>query len=123
MTDLYVRFMAPVTPLSAERLLNIVDKALRDGIQKLHLLINSPGGSVSHGLAIHNFLKGIPLEICTYNFGTVDSIGVTIYCAGKTRFSVPHARFLLHPVAASVQGHLDEARITEVLNFGNSRFI
>ena len=114
--DLYIRFMAPVTQHSAERLLAIIDAAFRTGTQKIHLLLSSPGGSVMHGIALHNFLKGIPIEIITYNFGTVDSIGVIIYCAGSKRLSVPHARFLLHPVSAQFQGVLDEHRLNEAQN-------
>lgn len=117
MDDLYIRFMAPITPLSTERLFNLFDKARRDGVSRLHLLLNSPGGSVAHGLAIHNFLKGSPIEIITHNFGTVDSIGVIIYCAGNKRLAVPHARFLLHPVLAQFgQGHFDEHHIRERQN-------
>ncbi len=116
MDDLYIRFMAPVTQQSIERLLNIVDAAYKKGQSRLHLLLNSPGGSVAHGLAVHNILKGMPLEIMTYNFGTVDSIGVTIYCAGRKRYAVPHARFLLHPVGMNVQGNIDEHKITEYRN-------
>jgi len=54
---------------------------------------------VFHGLSIYNFLKGAPIEVTTYNFGSVDSIGVIIFCSGDTRVCVPHARFLIHGVA------------------------
>jgi ATP-dependent Clp protease protease subunit len=71
-------------------------------VERLHILVSSPGGSVFHGLSIYNFLKGAPVEVFTYNFGTVDSIGVVIYCAGTRRFCVPHARFLMHGVMTQV---------------------
>lgn len=116
--DLYIRFMSPVTPFSTERLLTIIDTYLRQGIERIHLLINSPGGSVTHGLAIYNFLKGIPIEIITHNFGTVDSIGVILYCAGVKRFAVPQARFLLHPVLVNFlpNAQMDEHALKEVQN-------
>lgn len=117
MKDLYIRFMAAVTPQSTEKLLNLFNSAYRDGITKFHLLLNSPGGSVAHGLAIYNFLKGSPIEVVTHNFGTVDSIGVIIYCAGDKRLAVPHARFLLHPVVANfVTGSVDEHTLRERMN-------
>ncbi|MBC6444099.1 MAG: ATP-dependent Clp protease proteolytic subunit [Alphaproteobacteria bacterium GM202ARS2] len=119
MTDrrTFIRFMAQVTPSSAERLLAIIDSKLRDGADNFHLLINSPGGSVEHGMAIYNFLKGlVGVDVTTYNFGTVDSIGVIIFCAGKERVCVPHARFLLHPVKSTFHGNptLDEHGVKEV---------
>lgn len=117
MEDFYVRFMAPVTAQSAERLFNIFDQAFRSGAARFHLLLNSPGGSVAHGLAIHNFLKGLPIEVITHNFGTVDSIGVIMYCAGSKRLAVPHSRFMLHPVQAQFShGHYDEHHIRERQN-------
>jgi ATP-dependent protease ClpP protease subunit len=78
-------------------------------------MISSPGGSVFHGLSLHNWLKGAPIEVVTYNFGSVDSIGVVISCAGDPRLCVPHARFLMHGVSANFQGNqsLDEKDLDE----------
>lgn len=117
MKEAYIRFMAPVVPLSSEKLITIVDDKIRKGYDKLHLLISSPGGSVFHGLALYNFLSGIPLEVDTYNFGSVDSIGVILFCAGKNRYSVPNARFLIHGVSLSYQGSgsFDENMLVEYL--------
>jgi ATP-dependent Clp protease protease subunit len=80
-------------------------------------MISSPGGSVFHGLSIYNLLKGAPIDVVTYNFGSVDSIGIVIFCAGDKRVSVPHARFLLHGVSMSFQGNqtLDEKDLEERL--------
>jgi ATP-dependent protease ClpP protease subunit len=75
------------------------------------------GGSVYYGLAGYNFLKGIPARVITHNFGSVDSIGITLYCAGTQRYSVPHARFLMHAVQAQfAQGtSLEEQQLEERL--------
>jgi len=80
-------------------------------------MISSPGGSVFHGLSLYNFLKGAPVELFTYNFGSVDSIGVVIFCAGDRRFCVPHARFLIHGVRFNISGNasFDEKQIEEHL--------
>jgi len=109
--------MAPVVPQTADALFRIVDKKLRDKVERLHLLLSSPGGSVFHGISAYSFLKGCPMEIYTYNFGSVDSIGVVIFCAGDRRFSVPHARFLIHGVSVNFQGNhmLDEKGLEEKL--------
>lgn len=97
--------------------MNHVDQAVRTGIERLHLLISSPGGNVFHGLSLYNYLKGIPIDVTTHNFGTVDSIGVIMFCAGKERLSVPHARFLIHGVSAQFpQGTaLEELQLEERL--------
>jgi len=117
MNDLYVRFMAPVIPQTADLLFKALDSAIAQKRQRVHLLISSPGGSVFHGLSIYNFLKGAPIEVMTYNFGSVDSIGVVMFCAGTRRFSVPHARFLIHGVKLNVNGNnsFDEKQLEEHL--------
>jgi len=109
--------MAPVDPRTTTSLFQIFDNKLKEKVERLHLMLSSPGGTVYHGLSIYNFLKGAPIEIYTYNFGTVDSIGIIIYCSGSRRFSVPHARFLIHGVQANFVGNqsLDEKALEERL--------
>lgn len=117
MKEAYIRFMAPVILQAADKLLQIVDKKIKEKYERIHLMISSPGGSVFHGLSLYNFLKGAPVEVYTYNFGSVDSIGVVIFCAGSKRFSVPHARFLIHGVRFNSSGNVsfDEKQIEEHL--------
>jgi len=113
----YIKFFAPVVPDSIAALMEIVDKKLKQGANKLGLLISSPGGDVFQGLSAYNFLRGIPMEITTHNFGSADSIGVVLFCAGSRRFSVPHARFLLHGVQCRFQQpvSLEEKQLEERL--------
>lgn len=115
--DAWIRFMAPVVPQTTTALLNAIDRKIAEGFAHIHLMISSPGGSVFHGLSIYNLLKGAPVEVTTYNFGSVDSIGVVIFCAGDRRVSVPHARFLLHGVSTNFHGShtLDEKDLEERL--------
>jgi ATP-dependent Clp protease, protease subunit len=113
----YVKFFAPVMQDSINALMQIVDRKLNQGAKKMGLLISTPGGDVFHGLSAYNFLKGVPLEITTHNFGSADSIGVVLFCAGTKRLSVPHARFLLHGVMCNFQGpvSLEEKQLEERL--------
>jgi ATP-dependent protease ClpP protease subunit len=117
MKEAYIRFMALVDPRTTASLLQIFDNKLKEKVERLHLMLSSPGGSVFHGLSIYNFLKGAPVEIYTYNFGQVDSIGIVVFCSGRRRFSVPHARFLIHGVQANFMGNqaLDEKDLEERL--------
>jgi ATP-dependent protease ClpP protease subunit len=117
MKEVYIRFMAKISPQTSDRLMRIVDDKIHNGYDKIHLLISSPGGSVFHGLSLYNFLYGIPLEVATYNFGSVDSIGVILFCAGGNRYSVPNARFLIHGVSLNASGTIsfDERLLDEQL--------
>lgn len=117
MKETFIRFMAPVLPATIDHLMKVIDKKIHEKYERLNLLLSSPGGSVFHGLSVYNFLKGAPIETYTYNFGSVDSIGVVIYCAGKKRFCVPHARFLIHGVKMNFQrpASFDEFQIHEHL--------
>lgn len=101
----WVRFMAPVIPATVNSLFRSVDDAVARGAQSIHLMISSPGGSVFHGLSAHNYLRGIGVDVTTYNFGSVDSIGVIIFCSGQERVCVPHARFLIHGVSLTFNGN------------------
>ena len=117
MKEAYIRFMAPVVSQTTDKLFKIIDQKIKEKCEKLHLMISSPGGSVFHGLSLYNFLRGSPIEVDTYNFGSVDSIGVIIFCSGKKRYSVPHARFLIHGVRFNISGNasFDEKQIDEHL--------
>ena len=98
-------------------LMSAVDQRMKQGIDRFILLVSSPGGSVIHGLSAYNYLKGLPVSITTHNFGSVDSIGIVLYCAGSRRLSVPQARFLFHGVNVQFRGeqNLEEKVLEERL--------
>lgn len=114
---LVIKFFAPVVEQTANALMSAIDKAINQGVKEIILLLSTPGGSVFHGLSIYNYLKGLPILVKTHNFGSVDSIGVVIYCAGKQRYSAPQARFLLHGVSSNFpqQTSLEEPQLEERL--------
>lgn len=113
----YVKFFAGVDQASVNALMGAVEQKLAQGATEIVLLISSPGGSVFHGLSAYNFLRGIPAQVVTHNFGSVDSMGVVLLCAGDRRLSVPHARFLLHAVHANFPqpASLEEQQLEERL--------
>jgi ATP-dependent protease ClpP protease subunit len=114
----HIRFFATVNHASVRRLMQTVESKVSEGVRRFVILMSSPGRTVYHGLSVHNFLKGVPVEVTTHNFGGVDSIGVVIYCAGAARYCVPHARFLLHGVSAQFPSHasLEEEQLEERLS-------
>lgn len=113
-----IRFMAEVNQQSTHSLINTVEAQLAGGAKKIKILISSLGGSVFHGISAYNFLKGIPAEVETHNFGSVDSIATVIFCAGTKRYCVPNARFLIHSVGWGSQSpvRFEEKQINELLN-------
>lgn len=114
--SVYIQFVAGIDQNTANALMGLINQKLKENVRRFVLLISSGGGSVFHGLTAYNYLVGIPAEVETHNFGSVDSVGVVIYCAGKRRYCVPHARFLLHGVSANFpQCSLEEKQLEERL--------
>ncbi|MEK6675775.1 MAG: ATP-dependent Clp protease proteolytic subunit [Planctomycetota bacterium] len=64
----------------------------------IHLYVNSPGGSVSAGLAIYDTMQYLRCDVATYNVGLSASMAAVILCGGAKgkRFCLPNARALLH---------------------------
>ncbi|WP_288521822.1 ATP-dependent Clp protease proteolytic subunit [uncultured Brachyspira sp.] len=104
--SVYIRFMAPIMPNTIKSLSQCLDQAILHRSEHIHLLISSGGGSVFHGISMYNYLKGLNINITTYNFGSADSIATVLFCAGKHRICVPNARFLIHPVSLNLNAPL-----------------
>jgi len=98
----YIKFFAGVSGNTVKKLMQSVEEELKEKIEQFVILISSSGGDVSAGISGYNFLKGIPAEVSTHNFGDTDSVAVVLFCAGTKRYCVPHARFLLHGVAFNI---------------------
>jgi len=98
----YIQFCAPVNENSVKKLIQIIHNEIHQETKHLVILISSPGGNVFWGLTAYNFVKGLPIDIDTHNIGSVNSMGIVIYCAGKKRYSVPHGRFMMHGVGFDV---------------------
>ena len=111
-----IKFFAPVIDSTINALMDAINQKMKQGITQFSILISSPGGSVFHGLSAYNYLKGLPVSITTHNFGSVDSIGVVLFCGGSKRLSVPQARFMLHGISAGFQNErLEEKQLEERL--------
>jgi len=62
----------------------------------IHLYINSPGGSIMAGLAIYDIMQFIKCSVHTYCIGMAASMGSLLLAAGSKRYTLPHARVMLH---------------------------
>ena len=80
--------------------------AAEDGERDISLYINSPGGSVTAGLAIYDTMQFVPCDVSTVCMGLAASMGQFLLCAGAPgkRFSLPHSRILMHQPSGQAQG-------------------
>ena len=79
----------------------------------IHLYINSPGGSVSSGLAIYDTMQFIKPDISTLCIGQAASMGALLLCAGtkNKRFALPHARVMIHQPLGGFSGQASDIDI------------
>jgi ATP-dependent Clp protease protease subunit len=85
-----------------------------DPEKDISLYINSPGGSVTDGLAIYDTMQYVRCDIRTICVGMAASMGQFLLCAGAPgkRFSLPHSRILMHqPSAGGMQGQASDIAI------------
>jgi ATP-dependent Clp protease protease subunit len=88
--------------LCAQMLLLAADDPHRD----VHLYVNSPGGSVTAGLAVFDTMRYLGCDVATYAFGMAASMGQFLLSAGTPgkRFALPHTRILVHQPSGGVGG-------------------
>src|SRR5436190_879721 len=79
----------------------------------IHLYINSPGGSVTAGMAIYDTMHYITCDVATYCIGLAASMGATVLAAGKKgkRNALPHAEVMIHQVLGGAQGSVTDMMI------------
>ena len=79
----------------------------------IHLYINSPGGSVSAGLAIYDTMQFVNCDVATYCIGQAASMGAVLLTAGTKgkRNSLPNSRIMIHQPLAGMQGTAEEILI------------
>ncbi len=77
------------------------------------LYINSPGGSVTAGLAIYDTMQFIPCDVSTVCMGLAASMGQFLLCAGAPgkRYALPHSRILMHQPSGQMQGQATDIAI------------
>jgi ATP-dependent Clp protease, protease subunit len=79
----------------------------------ISLYINSPGGSVSAGLAIYDTMSFISNDVATYGLGLAASMGQVLLACGAPgkRYSLPHARIMMHQPSGGMGGTATDIRI------------
>ncbi|ADG89180.1 ClpP family protease [Thermobispora bispora] len=80
--------------------------AAEDEERDIWMYINSPGGSVTSGMAIYDMMQYVPNDVCTVAMGLAASMGQFLLCAGTRgkRYALPHARIMMHQPSGGIGG-------------------
>ena len=95
--------------ISAQLLLLAAEDPKRD----IHLYINSPGGSVTAGMAIYDTMQYVPNDVATVGMGLAASMGQFLLSSGAKgkRYALPHARVLMHQPLGGIGGTASDIKI------------
>ena len=83
---------------------------MEDAKKDIHVYINSPGGSVTAGLAIYDTMQFVTCDVNTYCMGMAASMGAVLLCAGTRgkRFALPNSDIMIHQVSGGAQGQASD---------------
>jgi ATP-dependent Clp protease, protease subunit len=86
---------------------------MNDPKKDIHLYINSPGGSVTAGLAIYDTMQFLTCDVNTYCIGQAASMGAVLLCAGTKgkRYSLPNANVMIHQILGGAEGQATDVEI------------
>ncbi len=113
--DRIVFLTGPVTDTNANIVIaQILFLASQDAKKDIQLYINTPGGSVTAGLAIYDTMQYVKCPVATICFGLAGSMGAVLLASGEAgkRFALPNSEVLMHQVAGGAQGQASEIEIT-----------
>ncbi len=113
--DRIVFLAGPISDVVANSIIaQMLFLASQDPKKDIQLYINTPGGSVTAGMAIYDTMQYVKCPISTVCVGSAASMGATLLAAGEKgkRFALPNSQILLHQVAGGVSGEAVEIEIT-----------
>ena len=84
-----------------------------DAKSDIHFYINSPGGSVTAGMAIYDTMQWVTCDVATYCLGQAASMGAVLLTAGAKgkRYALPNASIMIHQPLAGMRGTAEEILI------------
>jgi len=113
--DRIIFLAGPITDQTANSIIaQMLFLASKDPGKDIQLYINTPGGSVTAGMAVYDTMQYVKPDISTVCTGLAASMGATLLAAGAKgkRFALPNSQVLLHQVAGGVTGQAVEIEIT-----------
>ena len=101
-------------PVANSVIAQLLFLASKEPAKDIQIYLNTPGGSVTAGLAIYDTMQYVKPDISTVCVGMAASMGAVLLAAGKKgkRFALPNSEILLHQVAGGVTGEAVEIEIT-----------
>jgi ATP-dependent Clp protease, protease subunit len=86
---------------------------MTDPKKDIHLYINSPGGSVTSGLAIYDTMQFMTCDVNTYCIGQAASMGAVLLCGGTKgkRYALPHSNIMIHQILGGAEGPASDVEI------------
>ena len=112
--DRIIFLAGPITdPLANSIIAQMLLLTSQDPKKDIKFYINTPGGSVTAGMAIYDTMQYIEPDISTFCIGLAGSMGATLLAAGTKgkRFALPNSQILLHQVAGGASGEAIELEI------------
>ncbi|MBQ1033133.1 ATP-dependent Clp protease proteolytic subunit [Micromonospora sp. C97] len=87
--------------------------AAEDADRDIYLYINSPGGSVSAGMAVYDTMRYVRNDVATLALGFAGSMGQFLLCAGAAgkRYALPHSRIMMHQPSGGMGGTASDITI------------
>jgi len=114
MKDRIVTLFSPVEEISASVLImQMLFLESQDANKPILMYINSPGGSVSDGMAIYDTMQFIKSPVHTFCMGMAASMGAFLLGAGEPghRYALPHSRIMIHQPSGGARGQSDDIQI------------
>ena len=114
LTDRIIFLGEEVTDVSANLIVaQLLFLEAEDPGKDIHLYINSPGGSVSAGLAIYDTMRYIKCDVSTICLGMAASMGAFLLAGGTKgkRFALPNAEIMIHQPSGGAQGQATDIKI------------
>src|SRR5271163_5011612 len=114
LVDRIVFLGTPVDDMVANLLIaQLLFMQMTDPKKDIHIYINSPGGSVTSGLAIYDTIQYLTCDVNTYCVGQAASMGAVLLAAGTKgkRYALPNANIMIHQVLGGAEGQASDVEI------------
>jgi ATP-dependent Clp protease protease subunit len=115
MKDRIVFIGEPISdPLANYVIAQLLYLQMQDPNKDINIYINSPGGSVTAGLAIYDTMQFVTCDVNTYCMGMAASMGAVLLCAGTKgkRYALPNSHVMIHQVSGGAQGTASDVERT-----------
>lgn len=95
----YYGFTGAIDDAGATRIATALNAAVNQNCDVVHLAFNSLGGLVAAGIYLYHHIRALPIQVITYNLGSVASIAVAVFVGADERYCSKHSLFMIHPTA------------------------